>query len=185
MRAADDRTANNQVSAMIAELPVSIGDPVERLETVRRHMNALKRSHQAEAGEVMSSMAGFTSPMLYALGLRSSSALLRRVPQRSVQTVTTNVPGPTDPLYALGRQLIESLPFVPLSQGVRIGVAIVSYNGLVRFGVTGDFDTVPEVEWFCRRIEQGVADLAAQARLTKRRARTVRPTDDAPVQLTG
>jgi hypothetical protein len=77
-----------------------------------------------------------------------------------VHTVTTNVPGPGFPLYALGRELLEYLPFVPLSQGVRIGVAILSYNGQVRFGVTGDFDTVPEVAWFCRRIEAGVADLS-------------------------
>ena len=31
VRAAGDRTANNQVSAMIAELPVGISDPIERL----------------------------------------------------------------------------------------------------------------------------------------------------------
>ena len=55
--------------------------------------------------------------------------------------------------------MVEYLPFVPLSQGVRIGVAILSYNGLVRFGVTGDYDTVPEVDWFCRRIEAGIAEL--------------------------
>ena len=56
--------------------------------------------------------------------------------------------------------MLEYLPFVPISQGVRIGVSILSYNGKVRFGVTGDYDTVPEVEWFCRRIEAGVAKLA-------------------------
>jgi hypothetical protein len=65
------------------------------------------------------------------------------------------------PLYALGRELLEYLPFVPLSQGVRVGVAILSYNGGVRFGVTGDYDTMPEVEWFCQRIEAAVAELAA------------------------
>ena len=91
------------------------------------------------------------------------SAGLRRSPQRSVHTVTTNVPGPQYPLYALGRQMIEYLPFVPLSQGVRIGVAIVSYNGQVRFGVTGDYDTVPEVDWFCQRIEAAIAELGERA----------------------
>ena len=69
------------------------------------------------------------------------------------------MPGPQYPLYALGREMVEYLPFVPLSQGVRLGVAILSYNGQVRFGVTGDYDTVPEVDWFCRRIEAGIAEL--------------------------
>ena len=83
-----------------------------------------------------------------------------------MHTVTTNVPGPQYPLYALGREMIEYLPFVPLSQGVRIGVAILSYNGQVRFGVTGDYDTVPEVDWFCQRIEAAVQELAELARDT-------------------
>jgi diacylglycerol O-acyltransferase len=145
---------------MIAELPVGIADPVERLEAIQRHMRTLKASHEADASDALSSLAGFTPPMLYSLGLRSATAAVRRVPQRNVNTVTTNVPGPPMPLYALGRELIEYVPFVPLSQGVRLGVAILSYNGGVRFGVTGDYDTVPEVEWFCRRIEAGVAELA-------------------------
>ena len=36
-------------------------------------MDALKASHQADAGEALTSMAGFTPPMLYALGLRSGT----------------------------------------------------------------------------------------------------------------
>jgi hypothetical protein len=65
--------------------------------------------------------------------------------------------------------MVEYLPFVPLSQGLRIGVAILSYNGKVRFGVTGDYDTVPEVDWFCRRIEAGIAELAVCAGLQRGR----------------
>ena len=32
------------------------------------------------------------------------------------------------------------------------------------FGVTGDFDTVADVEWFCRRIEAAIAELSDRAR---------------------
>jgi hypothetical protein len=56
--------------------------------------------------------------------------------------------------------MLAYLPFVPLSQGVRIGVAILSDNGHVRFAVTGDFDALAETEWFCNRIEAAVAELA-------------------------
>ncbi len=171
LRAADDHTANNQVAIMIAELPVGVADPVERLEATRRQMDTLKASHQAQASETMYSLAGFTPPMLYAVALRSATAALRRLPQRSVHTVTTNVPGPQYPLYALGREMVEYLPFVPLSQGVRIGIAILSYNGQVCFGVTGDYDTMPEVDWFCRRIEAGIAELTERAGSVKRPAK--------------
>jgi WS/DGAT/MGAT family acyltransferase len=171
VRAAGDVTSNNQVAAMIAELPVGIVDPVERLETMQRQMTELKASHQAAATEAMNTLAGYTPPMLYALGLRSTSAALRRIPQRNVNTVTTNVPGPAFALYALGREMVEYLPFVPLSQGVRIGVAILSYNGQLRFGVTADYDTVPEVSWFCTRIEAGIAELRQRADLVGERRR--------------
>jgi WS/DGAT/MGAT family acyltransferase len=165
VRPTDDHTANNQVSASIVELPIGVADPLERLEATRRQMDALKASHQADASGAVTSMAAFTAPMLYALGLRSGTTASRYLSQRSVNTVTTNVPGPRYPLYALGREMLEYLPFVPISQGVRIGVSILSYNGKVRFGVTGDYDTMPEVEWFCRRIEAGVAELAELAEL--------------------
>ena len=163
VRPVDDRTPNNQVATMIAELPIGIGDPVERLDSLRQQMTALKASHEVEVSEAMNALAGFTPPMLYALGLRSASATLRRIPQRNVNTVTTNVPGPQFPLYALGHEMIEYLPYVPLSQGVRIGVAILSYNGQVRFGVTGEYDTMPEVQWFCTRIEACLGELSERA----------------------
>ena len=111
--------------------------------------------------------------MLLSLGLRSAVNVMRRMPQRSVNTVTTNVPGPQIPLYACGREMLDYFPFVPLSQGVRTGVAIMSYNGKVTFGVTGDWDTVPDLDVLARGIEDGMADLLRLAKRT--RVRTARP----------
>jgi diacylglycerol O-acyltransferase / wax synthase len=80
-----------------------------------------------------------------------------------VNTVTTNVPGPRMPLYALGREMVEYLPFVPLSEGVRIGVAILSYNGQLAFGITGDYDTAPDVHFMAKQIEAEVLALRDRA----------------------
>ena len=73
--------------------------------------------------------------------------------------MTTNVPGPWRPLYAAGREMIEYLPFVPLGPSVRIGVAILSYNGRLAFGVTGDFDTAQDVGVLATVIEAGIDEL--------------------------
>jgi diacylglycerol O-acyltransferase len=159
VRGSDDHTANNQVSGMIAELPVGIADPVERLHAIHEQMAGLKDSHQAVAGSALVDMAGFAPPMLLSMGLRTAVTVMRRMPQRSVNTVTTNVPGPQIPLYACGREMLEYFPFVPLSQGVRTGVAILSYNGNVAFGVTGDWDTVPDVALLADGIERGMQEL--------------------------
>jgi WS/DGAT/MGAT family acyltransferase len=160
VRRPDERGAyNNRVSAMVAELPVGLEDPVRRLRAVRAQMDALKRSEQAVAGEVLTSLSGFAPSMLLALGMRVAF----RVPQRSINTVTTNVPGPQAPLYLAGRRMLEAMPYVPLAGQVRTGVAIFSYNGVLKFGVTGDYDTAPDINVLCRGIEVGMNELVAAA----------------------
>jgi diacylglycerol O-acyltransferase / wax synthase len=150
---------NNRVSAMFADLPIGIEDPVKRLASVSEQMAHLKRSHEAVAGDVLVGLSGFTPAMLLALALRTAT----RVPQRNVNTVTTNVPGPQRPLYAVGRRVLECFPYVPLAGHVRVGVAIFSYDGALGFGVTGDYDTAPDIGVLCRGIERSIAELVAAA----------------------
>ena len=152
-------TYNNRVSAMFAELPVGIEDPVERLHSITVQMAGLKESKQAVAGEVLTSMSGFAPPMLLALGARLAS----RLPQRTLNTGTTNVPGPQFPLYAAGRRLLESFPYIPLFAQVRLAVAIFSYDGGLYFGVSGDYDSSADIEILCTGIEHGLAELVKLA----------------------
>jgi diacylglycerol O-acyltransferase len=140
---------------MIAELPVGLADPVERLTAIRSQMDDLKESKQAVAGEVLTSLTGFAPPMLLALGAR----VARGIPQRNVNTVTTNVPGPQFPLYACGRQMLEAFPFVPIASRLRVGIAIFSYNGMLNFGVTGDYDTAADIGVLARGVEDGMSEL--------------------------
>ncbi len=162
---------NNRVSAMFAELPVGIDDPVGQLQSISAQMADLKHSHEAVAGEVLTSLSGFAAPMLLALGER----LATRLPQRNVNTVTTNVPGPQHPLYACGRRMLEAFPYVPLGGHVRVGVAIYSYDGACTFGATADYDAAADVDVLCEGIEESLAELLRRARpkprgQTKRRA---------------
>ncbi len=156
---AERDTYNNRVSAIFANLPVRTADPLERLAAIRAQMEHLKHSGEAVAGEVLVGLSGFAPAMLLALGLRVAA----RVPQRSINTVTTNVPGPQRPLYAGGRRLLECFPYVPIAGHVRIGVAIFSYNGALTFGVTGDYDQAPDIAVLCAGIEQSMCELLSAA----------------------
>ncbi len=146
---------NNRVSAMFAELPVGIEDPLERLASIRAQMNELKEHHQAAAGETLSSLSGLAPPVLMAM----ASRLFAGLEQQAVQTVTTNVPGPRQTLYAAGRPMRKAYLYVPLAGSVRIGVAIFSYAGRLTFAVTGDADHASDTDVLCRSIERGVAEL--------------------------
>jgi diacylglycerol O-acyltransferase len=162
---------NNRVSGLFPGLPVGIEDPVERLNAIREHMERFKRSGQAVAGDVLTRLSGYGPSMLLAVGAR----LATRFEQRLVQTVATNVPGPQFPLYAAGRQLLYAYPYVPIAGTVRIGIAIFSYLGRLNFGVTGDYDTVPDLDVLTDGIESGIAELLAVARRTP----ATRPTATA------
>ncbi len=150
---------DNRVSAILLELPVHLADPRERVELVHAEMQRHKASHMSEAGEVVVRLGDLAPPMVVGPLMRTATKVLAQMPQRSVNTVTTNVPGPQYPLYCLGREMVEYYPFVPLSYGVRVGTAIMSYNGWLAFGVTGDYDSAKDVDVLADAIPDGFETL--------------------------
>jgi WS/DGAT/MGAT family acyltransferase len=154
-RPGEEGVYNNRVSAVFARLPVGIDDPVQRLATIREQMDGIKSSKQAVAGDVLAQLSGFAPPLLLALGSRA----ITRSARLNMDTATTNVPGPQQPVHALGRRLVESYPYVPIVGTIRIVVAIFSYDGGLYFGVTGDRDHAPDVDVLTAGIEAGLAAL--------------------------
>jgi diacylglycerol O-acyltransferase len=150
---------DNRVSAILLELPVHLADPVERVLLVHGEMQRLKASHMSEAGEMVVRLGDLAPPMVVGPLMRAAIRLLAQAPQRSVNTVTTNVPGPQLPLYCLGREMLAYYPYVPLSHGVRVGTAILSYNGQLAFGITGDYDAAPDVDVLAAAIPVGFEEL--------------------------
>ena len=166
---------NNRVSGLFPGLPIGIEDPVERLDNIRDQMTAFKSSGQAVAGDVLTKLGGFAPPMLLSISARLGT----RWQQQMVQTVTTNVPGPQFPLYAAGRQLVYAYPYVPIAGSVRISIAIFSYLGGLNFGVTGDWDTVTDIDVLTTGIEAGIQELLSIARKPAKHTAPVRPVRSA------
>jgi WS/DGAT/MGAT family acyltransferase len=145
----------NQVSALVAYLPVHLADPVERLAAVRAELSGLKGSKEERVGEALIALGRYTPFPVTSRWVR----LLFSLPQREIVTVTTNVPGPQQPLYGLGRKLLEIIPYVPIATTVRTGVSIFTYCGDMTFGVTGDFAANPDLGVLARGIEDGIGEL--------------------------
>jgi hypothetical protein len=138
---------------------------VEVLHAVSEQLDGLKDSRQAVAGEALVALSGLAMPMLLALGARAAT----RAPNRMVNTVTTNVPGPQIPLWSVGRRCLEMYPYVPIGIQMRVGIAVFSYDGRVGFGITGDYDTATDIDVLARGIERGIAGL--QPVVPRKRAR--------------
>jgi len=150
---------DNRVSALLYELPIGLADPVARLEAVQSQMSHLKASHIADAAETIAAATDLVPPVLLGVVSRTTMRSMRRFGQQSLNTVTTNVPGPQFPLYCRGHEMLEYRPYVPISHGLRVGTAILSYNGRLFFGITGDFRTTPDVGVLADEAAAGIAEL--------------------------
>ncbi|MBA2517215.1 MAG: wax ester/triacylglycerol synthase family O-acyltransferase [Solirubrobacterales bacterium] len=158
VRAEAERGAlGNRVSAVYAPLPVSVADPAERYRIVREAMAGLKESGQAVGAEVLTRLTGFAPPTV----LAQSARLQTR--QRMFNLTVTNVPGPQFPLYLLGRRLQRIFPQVPLAGNAALGIAIMSYDGTINFGLIGDFDVLSDLDELALALEDALDELSALA----------------------
>jgi diacylglycerol O-acyltransferase / wax synthase len=170
-RKAHPPALGNRVAAMWAPLPVGVSDARECMQQIRLEMDELKRSGQAVGAQVLTNLAGFAPPKIL------SQAARLQARQRFFNLVITNVPGPQFPLYLLGRSMTKLYPVVPLARRQALGVAVMSYNGHLGFGVIADYDAIPELETIARELERAMDALAAAAGIRERpsRARRGRP----------
>jgi WS/DGAT/MGAT family acyltransferase len=171
----EEAIQDNRVSLLLPYLPVDVADPVERLATVRRRIADASASGQSVAGSSFNSILQHEPFPSVALGMRLS--FLAR--QRQLVTVTTNVPGPRQPVYALGRLCERITPYVPIGDGMRIGVAIFSYADEMSFGITGDYDSARDIDVLADGIRDSLAELvraAEPAKVVKRRRRAATMT---------
>jgi len=156
----EENLYDNRVSIVLADLPVQLTDPLNQLAAIRAEMSAIKAVREASAGEALIALGRVTPFPLASLTVR----LAYRLPQREIVTVTTNVPGPQQQLYGLGRRLVEIIPYVPIATNLRTGVSIFTYCDQMTFGITGDYATTADVDVLARGIEHGIGELTEAVR---------------------
>ncbi|MEU4689937.1 wax ester/triacylglycerol synthase family O-acyltransferase [Actinoplanes sp. NPDC023714] len=161
MRARDQEgVLDNRLASLLVLLPVEVDDPVQRLRAVHERVLALRAAHEVEAVAGLVELA--EREPFAAVSMIVRSAL--RLPNQAITAVTTNVPGPHEQLYILGRPVREILPYVPIGERLRIGVAAFTYAGQAAFGVTTDFASVPETAAIAEDLHAELVTLRAFAR---------------------
>jgi WS/DGAT/MGAT family acyltransferase len=143
----------NQVAGMIVPLPVACGDPVECFQRIHAVTDRVKRSGQALGARALVEMQGFAPPTVLDQAARLSAR------QRFVNLVVTNVPGPQRPLFMGEHELLELFPLVPLGGNLNLGIAVLSYNGRLAFGLVGDFDALPDLDELAADFEAALDEL--------------------------
>ena len=166
---AEQGALGNEVAPMWALLPVGIEDPV-RQHTAIRELTAVADERQAIGARTLTELAGFASPTIMSQAARMQQR------QHFFNLVVTNVPGPQQPLYLLGRRLRALYPVVPLAGRQALGVAVLSYDGRLGFGLLGDYDAMADLDTLAEFLRVSIDALAAGASVPRRAARGRRAT---------
>ncbi|GAA0250749.1 wax ester/triacylglycerol synthase family O-acyltransferase [Saccharothrix mutabilis subsp. mutabilis] len=157
----DERTGlgGNAISVRLPFLPIHITDPLEALDKVHRAMRHRRGTGESDAGQAFLALARHACPRLLSSGVRLGA----RLPQRSITTVTTNVPGPRHELSLAGRAVAEILPYVPLALDLRTGIAALTYQNHLTIGITGDRTTTPDLDVLATNIDHELHRLTTLA----------------------
>jgi WS/DGAT/MGAT family acyltransferase len=136
----------------VAELPIAERDPAAR---VRASVHALREGKHLDL-ELLA-QAGEWAPSLFAAFAR------RQIGERIANLALTPFAGPPAPLHLLGARVLEMVPLLPLPPGQALRVAVLSYAGVLRIGLSADWDLLPDLHDLVLACEESFHELEALA----------------------
>lgn len=150
LRAADDATANNQVSMMRISLATDIADPLGRLHAINKDSGSGKAKMEHFKTSMPTDFPMLAAPWLIS-GLASlyGRSRLANVLPPVANVAISNVPGIQVQLYFAGAKVISYYPVSIPTHGVALNVTVQSYNGRLDYGLIS-----------CRRALPDIAELA-------------------------
>ncbi len=144
----------NELTSLFVDVPVDEADPVARYRRVRGASEQAKGGTQRTGGRTIVEVANLGPPLA-----GGTLAYLMFGTTRMFNLTITNVPGPRGRRFALGAPLVGILPLVPLFAGRSVGIAVVSYDGQLTFGVNADRVAAPDVAVLAEGIVRSLREL--------------------------
>jgi WS/DGAT/MGAT family acyltransferase len=162
-----DLKGSNKVSSMFVQLPCHLEDPLERLMAIHEGTKGAKEEHKALGATTLQNWAEHASPNLSALAARLYTGMRLADRHRPVANlVISNVPGPDFPLYMGGSQMLGMFPLGPVMDGMGLNVTIMSYMGVLYWGLASDARAVPRLWDIAAAIPHALTELMDAAGLT-------------------
>ena len=149
----------NRISLVAVTIPLDIRPPKKLLAEVHRRTEFLKRTHAAELVGLAGGLLGILPSPVQAF----AGPMISQVPFTPFNMVCTNVPGPQFPLYVLGHKMVHWYPYVPIGGELALNCAILSYNGMVSFGFSGDANITPDMTRFEKLVQSNFVELRTAA----------------------
>lgn len=163
----------SRVRGHLLSLPVGETNAVVRLHQVSYALKAHRETGGAVAAQTLADLPGFATSTFHAVGAR----VAEHENSHGYQLVVTNVPGPQEPVYIAGQQLLEVYPAIPLTGRRPIAIGITTYQGRAYFGIVADREAVPDIAVLAQCIEEAVEELVESASARRRAPRGRRRPD--------
>ena len=77
----------------------------------------------------------------------------------------SNVPGPDFPLYLAGAEMVAGFPLGPVMDGAGLNITVMSYRGVLNWGLMACAETVPRLADLARYIPDALDELSVAAGL--------------------
>lgn len=151
----DPAGLGNRISLVPVTVPLNIRDPRRLLAAVHKRTEFLKRVHAAELVSLAGGLIGMFPTSVQGL----AGPIASQLPVTPFNLVCTNVPGPQSPLYLLGQKMLDWYPYVPVGGEMAVNCAILSYNGQVYFGFSGDVHAAPDLKRMEKLLEISFLEL--------------------------
>jgi WS/DGAT/MGAT family acyltransferase len=146
----------NRISTVFVDLPVGEPDMAAKVRAISAQTRELKQSAAVRAGALMVGASGWAPPLISGLLARAMGSV------RAFNLVVSNIPGPQQPFYLNGVRMREVYPVVPLNPANQcLSIGIISYDGMVCFGLLGDRDLDPSLPVAADGLREALAGLAA------------------------
>ncbi|MEM9520767.1 MAG: wax ester/triacylglycerol synthase family O-acyltransferase [Actinomycetota bacterium] len=143
---AEEDPWTNRVSAIVADLPTEVEDPLERVERCRDAMQTAKNTFDLVPAETLGQVADYASPIVSTSALRMVHRLkLADRVNTPVNVVISNVPGPREPLYFAGAKLDAYIPVSTITDNIGLNITVHSYDDRLDFGLIADRDLVADL----------------------------------------
>jgi hypothetical protein len=142
--------AGNQFAPARFAVPIAIPDPAARMRRLRDLVTSERRE---PALSLLDDIAGMVSQLPRSLSVGLFGSMLK-----SIDFVTSNVPGPPFPVWSSGARVESMFGFGPLS-GSAANITLFSYDGQLQFAVATDPAAVRDADFFLECLRLGVEEV--------------------------
>jgi diacylglycerol O-acyltransferase len=159
VRSEEERgTYGNRVSTMIVTLPTNEPDARARLMMLHDSMRVAKDRHSAMPANLMQDATQFIPPALMSRASRVVAELASVAPP-SLNLVISNVPGPRNPLYLAGAELVANYPVSVIMDGIGLNITVLSYRDHIDFGIIADREQIDDVWPLMRKLSEALDEI--------------------------